>query len=205
MSKSLGNFFTLRDLVDSNDNPSGRRWDPLAIRYCLLKVNYRSKLNFTFQELAAAEKGLLNLRSFVKRCLTHQGPDSNLDQINSLITKCRNDFISFMDDDLNITQALATLHTFISHVNRLESGLGRKSGKAVSEFLFELDQILGLKLQDPPSPYYTLNPEEQRLLEERTRARQNKDYKRADEIRELLLTKGIKLEDTPHGTRWTRI
>jgi cysteinyl-tRNA synthetase len=204
MSKSLGNFFTVRDLLDAGSNPSNKSYDPMAIRYALLSVHYRSRLNFKFDSLAQAESSLQRITDFLIRCGEEAG-DVNNPQVESLIEQSRNAFIKVMDDDLNIPQGLAVLFEFVSEIyRRLESGpVGKSAAQACCQFVFELDRVLGLQLEKR-SASGDLEPELQALIDERAQARKDKNWKRSDEIRQELIAKGIVIEDTPQGLRWKR-
>lgn len=204
MSKSLGNFFTVRDLLDAGSNPSNKAYDPMAIRYALLSVHYRSRLNFKFDSLAQAESSLQRITDFLIRC-GEESSDTNNPQVESLIEQSREAFIKVMDDDLNIPQGLAVLFEFVSEIyRRLESGpIGKAAAQACCQFVFELDRVLGLQLEKR-SASGDLEPELQALIDERAQARKDKNWKRSDEIRQELLAKGIVIEDTPQGLRWKR-
>jgi cysteinyl-tRNA synthetase len=204
MSKSAGNFFTVRDLLDAGSNPSNKSYDPMAIRYALLSVHYRSRLNFKFDSLAQAESSLQRITDFVIRCGEESGEVNN-PQVESLIEQSRNAFIKVMDDDLNIPQGLAVLFEFVSEIyRRLESGsIGKAAAQACCQFVFELDRVLGLQLEKR-SASGDLEPELQALIDERAQARKDKNWKRSDEIRQELIAKGIVIEDTPQGLRWKR-
>ncbi len=204
MSKSLGNFFTVRDLLDAGSNPSNKSYDPMAIRYALLSVHYRSRLNFKFDSLAQAESSLQRITDFLIRCGEESG-EANNPQVESLIEQSRNAFIKVMDDDLNIPQGLAVLFEFVSELyRRLESGpIGKAAAQACCQFVFELDRVLGLQLEKR-SASGDLEPELQALIDERAQARKDKNWKRSDEIRQELIAKGIVIEDTPQGLRWKR-
>jgi len=192
MSKSLGNFITLRDLLE-------RGYDPTTIRYALLSVHYRSRLNFKFDGLAVAEKSINRILDFLRRCGQSPGEDG---QGLALVEKARADFIAEMDQDLHIGEGMARLFEFITEANR-HMDEGRSAGEACKAFLLELDQVLGLQLEKKlvSGP---LDEQIEALIEERQQARKEKNFARSDAIRQELLAQGIVLEDTPQGVRWKR-
>jgi len=192
MSKSLGNFYTLRDLLE-------RGYDPMSIRYILLATHYRMPLNFTLEGLDAARNSLMRIKDFVIRMREAEG-DSTCPELPPLIEKARNDFIAALDDDLNISPALAAIFNFIHQANKLN--LGKADAEKALALIGEFDAVLGLKLLEEEK----IEDEEiERLIKEREEARKRRDFKRADEIRDSLKARGIILEDTPRGTRWKRI
>jgi cysteinyl-tRNA synthetase len=198
MSKSLGNFYTLRDLVKMGHSP-------LALRYLYISTHYRSKLNFTLEGLKAAENTIAGLRDFIERLrLLPSGPSSG-HALSELVRATRNEFTKRLFDDLNTPQALASLFSLITEVNKLidESRISREEGEKVQQLLFELDRVLGLNLASL-SADDSLAPDETRLVEERETARRKRDFKRADEIRDLLKSRGIILKDTPTGVVWKK-
>jgi cysteinyl-tRNA synthetase len=199
MAKSLGNFFTLRDLVSSN-NPSGRAWDPLAIRYVYLGSHYRSKLNFTFSGLRQAESSLDGLKSFVLACREVRLPGPPEPDVAALVGGTRERFVAAMDDDLSTPPALAALFDLVGEVNRrLVSGrLNQASAGLLLDFVEEIDRVLGLRLTEQEQP----TPEEMELIARRQEARRHKDWATADRLRAELASRGVILEDTPQGVRW---
>lgn len=206
MSKSLGNFITLRNLLQADQNPSGRAYDPMVIRFALLRVPYRSRLNFRYDALLQDEAGLQRVADFLVRC-GEQKSDREDPQVLTWVDEAREKFIHFMDDDLHIAEALARLFEFISEVNRHcdEVGdMGVQAGQACRELWFELDQVLGLQLQKR-CQQGPLEADIEKLIEERQAARAAKNFARSDEIRKELTSQGIVLEDTPQGVRWKRI
>jgi len=186
MSKSLGNFYTLRDILKKGYNP-------LAVRYLLLSTHYKQQLNFTFEALKSAENAVERINNFVFM-LKQVKNVKNSGKIKELIRKTREDFIKKMDDDLNISEALAVVFDFIKKVNKIK--IGKKEAEMVLDFIKELDRVLGvLEKKD-----VKLNDELKKLVKERELARKNKDFKRADEIREKLKKMGYILEDSKGGT-----
>jgi len=203
MSKSLGNFITLRDLLRPEGNQSGRAYDPMVVRYALISVPYRSRLNFKFDGLLQAEKALERMTGFLRRC--QEVDQGSGDEVLGWIQETRQAFIEAMDHDLNIAEGLARLFEFITRVHaRLdEAPIGRTAAQACQDFFQEIDAVLGLqlaqRLQAGP-----LDQDVESLIEERQSARKSRNFARADEIRQQLLAQGILLEDTPQGVRWKR-
>lgn len=195
MSKSKGNFYTLRDLLNKGYNPIG-------IRYLLLSTHYRDPLNFTENSLKQAENTVKNYNDFYKG-LNICAAEIYNEKIKSEIEKARNSFIESLDDDLNISGALSGVFNLIKKVNIFFSKgeMGRKNVFEVKEFLEDIDNVLCiLEKKEENLPEEILN-----LIKEREKARKEKDFKKADLIRDKLKEKGIILEDTPYGTRWKRI
>lgn len=196
MSKSKGNFFTFRDLREQG-------YSPLAIRYTLLSVPYRKQLNFTFEGLQGAEstvERLRNFRSLVKDSAVTQQSES--DATESAMKALRI-FESAMDDDLNTAAALAAVHDMVREVNTsMASGPLDEAGRdAVLNAIEKFNSVLGIF---GPEDDGILDDEIEALIAERTATRQNRDFARSDEIRDLLIEKGIILEDTKDGVRWKR-
>ena len=196
MSKSRGNFYTLRDLLEQG-------WDPLAVRYLLLSVHYRKQLNFSLQGMTQAQSALQRANDFIQRL--REVPDDreeNRELTDAALNAGRN-FESSLDDDLNTSAALASIFDLVRKGNLLlqQKRVGGPDRDAILSFfskvnrIFETFQLEALKLEDD---------EIARLIQERTKARQTRDYSRADQIRSLLSEKGIVLEDTREGTRWKR-
>src|SRR3989344_359876 len=192
MSKSLGNFYTLRDLLQKGYNPK-------AIRYLLLSVHYRTQLNFTEEAIKAAENSIQRLNDFMIK-LKEIKSDIKNKNIEKLIQKTKKDFEKEMDDDLNISNALAHVFEFVKEVNTLmmENKIGKNGAKKIIDFMCGMDKVLGV-LEEKEEK---LSPELKKLIDERETARKEKDYAKADRIRQQLKGKGIILEDTKEGVRW---
>ena len=193
MSKSKGNFYTLRDLLQKGYNP-------VAIRYLLLTTHYRDPLNFTEKSLKAAENTIRNYNGFYSSLSFFK--EGKGEDIEKEIEKAKNGFIENLDDDLNISPALASIFNLIKFANKRisEGKFGEKEAEKVKKFLEEVDYVLCiLEKKDEKIPEEYLE-----LIKEREKARKEKNYKRADEIREYLKNKGIILEDTPYGTIWKK-
>lgn len=196
MSKSLGNAYTFRDM-------SERGFSPLAIRYLLLSVPYRRQLNFTFDGLKGAESTVNRLQQFrrlVKEVATESGSDVN---VSALVTTSLQEFEKSMDDDLNTSQALAAIHNLVREVNSIlnQDGIKTDDQKAILDAIETFDSVLGIFGKEEKE---ILDEEIENLIEERRIARNNRDFKRSDEIRDELAEKGIILEDTKEGVRWKR-
>jgi cysteinyl-tRNA synthetase len=197
MSKSLGNFYTLRDLLNKG-------YDPVAIRFMLMDSHYRSQLNFTLKELDSAKKTVDNLNDFVSRLkdymeITKAGKNKEL---SLLVDETKNKFRKSMDDDLNVPQALSHVFDMINVFNRKmdSNSADKESLKNAYDFMIGINKIF-----DFLEGKKKISAEEKQLINERERLRKNKKFKEADEIREKLKKKGIILEDTPYGIRWKKL
>ncbi len=191
MSKSLGNFYTLRDLEK-------RGYNPLAFKLLVLKTHYRSLLNFTFDALEAAQKTLERLQGFYDSLESIDGTGV---EIEKLISEYKKKFEEHMDNDFDTPNAMATLFEFISEVNKLiaENKLSKENAIEVKKFLDEIDSVFGLLEKE-----FEIPEEVQKLIEEREEARKAKDFKKADEIREKIRKLGFIVEDTPEGPKVKR-
>lgn len=183
MSKSLGNFFTLRDLLQ-------KKYSPRAIRYLFLSTNYRKKLNFTFKSLEAAQNSIDTLDNFVQL----QTNDKMGSNIKKLIKSAKEKFENSLDDDLNISKVLAVIFDFIKEINKLK--LNSRNVKEVKALIKKFDSVLGLNLKEKK---LQLTEDIKKLIKQREKARKEKNFKTADKIRNDLLKKGIILEDTHEG------
>jgi cysteinyl-tRNA synthetase len=194
MSKSKGNFFTLRDLLEKNVNP-------LSLRFLLLSTHYRKMLNFTFEALDQAQASLQRIRDFLYELKSRTFQDREKSEIPKLIEETRQKFITGLSSDLNISVALTALFELIRKVNILisQEKIGKKDAKSLISFIHSLDQVLACLAQEKEK---TLDAFLLKIIEERERARREKNYQLADKIRQELLLQGIVLEDTKEGVRW---
>ncbi len=195
MSKSLGNFYTLRDLLD-------RGFVPAAIRYLLASVPYRKQLNFTFDGLKAAQSAIERLRNFKRRLDREPGPAGSNADVSKLANEARKQFEKGMDDDLNTAQALGAVFEFVRDVNtKMDAGEFRAGNVADADSVLDLfDSIFDVLLVEEPGPVPA--DEIEQLIKERLAARKARDFSRSDAIRDDLKARGVVLEDTPGGTRW---
>ena len=195
MSKSLGNFYTLRDLLEKG-------YDPMAIRYLLISSHYRQKLNFTFKGLEAATNTVYKLRDFMDKIREIEvGADWNKD-LQRKVVKTREDFENLLDDDLNMPQALAAIFDLVKETNNAiaEKRASKENLDEVHSLIMDFDRVLGILEHEKGD----LDKRLLQLIEEREDARKNKDWPRADKIRDELFQGGIIVEDTPNGPRWRR-
>ncbi|RKY03985.1 MAG: cysteine--tRNA ligase [Spirochaetes bacterium] len=200
MSKSLGNFFTLREIFE--------KYSPRVVRYFLLSAHYKAPLNYSEESLKQAGGALSRYDDFILRLndimeKSGKRKENPKKQVSEIISKTVNSFEEGMDDDLNISKALAAISELVKEINILidHSSVSYADAESVTDFMKSIDSVLGIFKFDKE-----LLPEEiERLIEERAKARKEKDFKKADEIRAKLLEMGIVLEDTKDGTRWKRI
>jgi len=197
MAKSLGNFYTLRDLLRMG-------YSPKAIRFLLLSTHYRQQLNFTFEALKAAEKTVERLQIFMERLKEANGTGCGK-QIDKLMEKVKEEFETALDDDLDINTALASLFEFIREVNKLidENKLSKQEARMVRELMLKFDKVLGVIGEEEKEE--GLPKEIMELIRKREEARKRKEWETADQIREKLREMGIIIEDTPTGTKWRRV
>ncbi|MDD5133422.1 MAG: cysteine--tRNA ligase [Candidatus Nanoarchaeia archaeon] len=191
MSKSLGNFYTYRDVL-------AKGYSGMEIRYSLLSTHYRIPFNFTFEGLDSARNSLKRLNEFVNR-LNFVKSDKDSKKVSDLIKNVKKEFEESLDDDLNIANALASIFGFISEINKLK--ISKKEAKEILKTLNEFDQVLGLNLI---SKKESIPKEIKELMDKREKYRKEKDWKKADEIRDKLKEKGFVLEDTKEGIIWKK-
>ncbi len=199
MSKSLHNFYTLRDIQDKGYNS-------LLVRLMLLKTHYRQQLNFTFAGFTEAETTVAKFLDLLVNLDFIENQNENEIQVDSLIEKGRIEFKKGMDDDLNISEALAAVFNFINEINKVIKSLNTKQAQKIKDYILEIDSVLGfieLFYQQYQERLKELanKSEIKELLDKRTEARKSKDYKLADKLRENLLEKGIIIDDVQDGYR----
>ena len=197
MSKSKGNFFTVRDIL--------KEYDGEVIRFFLLSGHYRSPINFSDALMDQAKNGLARMENCKENLvyLTTAGTDGTMtDSEKEQLAgydKYRQDFIRVMDDDLNTADAISAVFELITAINTaVKDGATKEFAQKSLKTLMEFADVLGL-LQGKADE--GVDPEIQKLVDERQEARKAKNFARADEIRDLLKEKGITLKDTPQGVQ----
>ena len=191
MSKSLWNFYTLRDLIE---NGATYR----EIRYVLVTGHYRNKLNFSTDGLISAKSSLKRIDNFVDNL--HAKIDENNNNDNNYKIYLEN-FEKDLADDMNISGAISRLFQLIKDVNKLSS-ISRKNYDDICMILENMDKIFGFVLVDNKKDMEISEKEILKLIEERNIARKNRNFERADEIRDYLLSKKIVIKDGKNGTTW---
>ncbi|MBI2011923.1 cysteine--tRNA ligase [Candidatus Daviesbacteria bacterium] len=196
MSKSLKNFYTLKDLEKKGS-------DPMAYRYLVLTAHYRDKLNFTWESLQAASNALNKLREEIRGwpnvILNANKGSQDLDSSPLWGPSAQNDnyyqrFLDVLNNDLNTPQALAVLHEMISSNSPI-------SNKAKS--LLEMDKVLGLKLDEYLGKKLEIPERVKKLVEEREDARKQGNFEKSDELRKKIIELGFEIKDTPKGPKIT--
>ncbi len=198
MSKSLGNFYALRDL---------REHDPMAIRLALLSTHYRAQLDFSRDGVIQAGESLNRLREIIRNVKQADSKEI-FERAGRLVEKAKKGFEDAMDDDLNIAEALAAISGFAGEVNRLisQGRLDKKSAHIVEKAMLDFDRVLGLKLGEAEE-WHSAEQAPEWLAERialRERHRREKNYKEADRIRAEIAAQGIIIEDTGGKVRWRR-
>jgi cysteinyl-tRNA synthetase len=225
MAKSKGNFYTLGDILDKG-------YDRREARFLLLSTHYRRMLNFTFEALDQARASRNRIRDFLVDLAGIKRKGELNPDVSRLIDSAKAGFTAGLEDDLNISEALAALFGLIKSANVLKdkTGLTKSDADALRGFVEELDDRI-LKIEPnkieptsvivkpgtltmqgtPVAPTVKvdvsgeLDADIQKKVDERQKARDDKNFKLADEIRKELLAQGILLEDTKDGVRWKRV
>ena len=200
MSKSLGNFFTVRDISE--------KYDLQVLRFFMLSAHYRSPLNFSAELMEAAKNGYERIVScvenlkYLEQNTTLSSATKEEEELIARIQSFEEKFDAAMDDDLNTADALSVIFELVKFANtNAKAESSKELLQALREKIVELSDICGLIVEKDTE---LLDSEVEALIEERTMARKNKDFARADAIRQELLDKGIVLEDTREGVKWHR-
>jgi cysteinyl-tRNA synthetase len=198
MAKSLGNYFTLRQVLE-------RGYPPEAVRYLLASVPYRKQLNFTFDGLKAAATAIDRLRNYKRRLETATFAEGVNEQIEDRSRAALREFRESLDDDLNTAGALAAAFEYVRDTNTaMDSGDFRSGNAAAALQLFsQFDAIFDV-LRTSVQQGAISDGDVERLIADRTQAKKARDFRRADQIRDELLQQGVILEDTKGGVRWKR-
>lgn len=194
MSKSLGNFYTLRDLLNKG-------YDWRALRYFLLSSHYKQKTNLTPEVLDSAKNTIERLQSFAKEMIEKSQikfQSKNSKSIKDLLSKTEKYFEEAMNDDLNTPKALSVIFDFISQVNKLKSVDGQSARKILT-IINKFDKVLGLNLTKIEK--IEISSQIQNLVKEREQRRKEGNWKSADEIRQKIKDLGYWVEDTKKGPK----
>lgn len=198
MSKSLGNFFTIREVL--------QEYNPEVVRYLLLASHYRSSINYSQDSLADARKNLSRFYTALQGVTAAQ----DLELLHAA-GQWRVEFYAAMDDDFNTPEALAVLFDLARNLNRAKESSALSLAAALAYELQDLAAILGLLQQSPQeflqaTSQLSINPDViETLIEKRLMAKQERDFAEADRIRDELESQGILLKDTKDGTSWTHL
>lgn len=198
MSKSLGNFFTLRDIV-------AKGHDPIAFRYLCYSIHYRSQLNFTFESLQKARGAVDKFNELYSKVKWLKDKNNGIQtnkRIRMLIAAVQKKFEKHMNDDLNTPQALAAFFDFTRKINT-EIDKGRADSKSL-KYVFMLLEKINSILDIVEEKDEEITEEDRKLIEQREQMRREKKFSEADSIRKQLARRGIILEDTPQGIRWKK-
>ena len=200
MSKSLGNFFTVREISE--------KYDLQVLRFFMLSAHYRSPLNFSSDLMEAAKSGLdriITATDNLKFLADNAKTETLTDIEDDALTKTQNYVAAFekaMDDDFNTADAIAAIFDLVKYANTTANGDSSKAYvTALYELIVKLADVLGIVVEKKEE---LLDADIEALIQERQAARKEKNFARADEIRNLLLEKGIVLKDTREGVKWER-
>lgn len=195
MSKSKGNFFTIKDIQ--------KEYDLEVIRLWILSTHYRNPLNFSREVMEQTKNGLdrmYNGKEHLERLLEicEEKEDGDI----SKLVELKKEFLDCMDDDLNTADAISKVYELIRYTNTFDENTDLKVVKGAVKLLSDFASVLGLLYKEEDD---NLDEKVEKLIEEREEARKNKDFKRADEIRDILKEMNIELKDTRNGVIWKRV
>lgn len=195
MSKSKGNFFTIKDIQ--------KEYDLEVIRLWILSTHYRNPLNFSREVMEQTKNGLermYNGKEHLERLL--EICEEKEDEDISKLVELKKEFLDCMDDDLNTADAISKVYELIRYANTFDENTDLKVVKGAVKLLSDLTSVLGLLYKEEDD---NLDEKVEKLIKEREEARKNKDFKRADEIRDALKEMNIELKDTRNGVVWKRV
>ena len=197
MSKSLGNFILLRDLL--------QKLDPMVIRFLLATVHYRRPLKYDEDAVNNATTSLTRLKEVSRRLAVRleEANDSQEEGYIKELERLEDQFIAAMDDDFNAANGMTVIFDLVRYINQYleQDTVSKRTLGQMQETLTQLLSIFGLEIQTSQD----LDEQVEALIQERNEARKEKDYAKSDAIRQQLLDMGIQLDDTPRGTEWKRI
>ncbi len=202
MSKSKGNFYTVRDLVEGQDV------DPLVLRYALLSGQYRSPLNFTRDHLASSARVVARYRD--ARALVEKisaGPSTGPDRLGEKLDAVYERTLAAMCDDLNTPLAFASALEGVKLIHGLGDNLNAVSARAAMEWLDQTNHLLGFLAHDEPVEAAAPDPVEAQvaeLVEQRTQARADRQWAESDRLRDAMTALGYEIRDTADGTTWQK-
>lgn len=195
MSKSLGNFFTVRDVAEKYG------YEP--IRYLMISSQYRGPINYSVDIIEQGKNALERLYTCRNNIDFALKTAADGGEVPAFINERKQEFITAMDDDLNTADALAAVFTLVRDINTaVANGAGKDTLKTCADIFDELTDVLGLVYNRKTE---VLDKDIEELIQKRTEARKARDFKTADEIRDKLKEMNIILEDTPQGVKWTRV
>lgn len=195
MSKSMGNFYTVRDLLNKG-------YSPLAIRYILLSTHYRQQLNLTMESLESAGHSVQRLKEFMLRLKEAEGEKEH-EGVNKLLTEVEQRFTENLDDDLNISGALAGIFEFTRKINKLldDKRISKTDAEKIQNQMLMMNRVLGfLEIEEEEIP-----AEVTELAEKRLDARNNRDFETADILRDKIKEKGYSIDDTKSGYKLKKL
>ena len=198
MSKSLGNFFTVREISE--------KYDLQVLRFFMLSAHYRSPLNFSADLMAASKNGLDRILTAVKRLDEMQGTDAAMNDAEKAIMAQVEEYVkkfeAAMEDDFNTADAVSAIFELVKYANINVTGeCSKELVAAAGATIKKLCDVLGIITEQEEE---LLDADIEKLIEERQTARKEKNFARADEIRDLLAAQGILLKDTREGVKWSR-
>ena len=200
MSKSLGNFFTVREVAEKYG------YEP--IRYLMIASHYRSPINYSvevIEQCKSALERLYNCRDNLDFAINNANDGEKNNELCKLFDQRRDEFVKAMDDDLNTADGIAAIFELVRDINANIIGhdVSKQTMEYAAKVFDELTGVLGIVYNR--SSNNSLDDEIEKLIEQRTQARKNKNWADADRIRDQLKDMGIVLEDTPQGIKWKKI
>ena len=196
MSKSLGNFYTLKDLIKKG-------YKGYEIRYVLINCHYRETLNFKLSELEAARKTIQHIIETLRRIdlIKEKKEKKEGEKTDQLIKQAKKKFEQAMDNDLNLPKALNVFFNFLTEVNKRVNEIDKDEAKKIMDFIYDLDNVFGIGIKEiyEKTKKIKIPKKVLELVEKREKARKQKNFELADKIRQKIKVLGYWVDDTPYG------